>query len=87
MDARGLFVGLEFVRDRATKEPAAEEAAWMLDFCVAEGLLFEKGGYLHNRFQLIPPLTIERAEVDRALAILDGAMTGAEKRAGIKATQ
>jgi 4-aminobutyrate aminotransferase-like enzyme len=84
IDARGLFVGLEFVRDRKTKEPAAEEAGWMLDYCVREGLLFEKGGYLYNRFQLIPPLTIERELVDRAVEILDGAMAEAEKRAGIE---
>jgi 4-aminobutyrate aminotransferase-like enzyme len=84
VDARGLFVGLEFVRDRATKEPAAEESKLMLDYCVAEGLLFERGGYLYNRFQLIPPLTIERAQIDRAVEILDGAMTAAEKAAGIE---
>jgi len=83
IDARGLFVGLEFVRDRRTKEPAAEEAGWMLDHCVREGLLFEKGGYLYNRFQLIPPLTIERSEIDRAVAILEGAMSMAEARSGI----
>ena len=84
IDARGLFLGLEFVRDRKTKEPAAEEAGWMLDYCVREGLLFEKGGYLYNRFQLIPALTIERELVDRAVEILDGAMAEAEKRAGIE---
>jgi 4-aminobutyrate aminotransferase-like enzyme len=84
IDQRGLFVGLEFVRDRKTKEPAAEESAWMLDHCVREGLLFEKGGYLYNRFQLIPPLTISREEIDRAVEILDGAMAAAEERAGIE---
>jgi len=83
IDARGLFVGLEFVRDRKTKEPAAEEATWILDQCVREGLLFEKGGYLYNRFQLIPPLTIERDLIGRAVEVLDAAMTEAEKRAGI----
>jgi 4-aminobutyrate aminotransferase len=86
IDARGLFVGLEFVRDRATKEPAAEEAAWMLDFCVREGLLFEKGGYYYNRFQLIPSLIIEKDLVDRAVDILDRAMTMAEARSGISFT-
>lgn len=84
VDAKGLFVGLEFVRDRRTKEPAAEESKLMLDHCVAEGLLFERGGYLYNRFQLIPPLTIGRAEIDRAVEILDGAMTAAERAAGIE---
>ncbi len=34
-------LGLEFVRDRRTKEPAADEAAWMLEFCAGGGLLFE----------------------------------------------
>ena len=83
IDARGLFVGLEFVKDRATKEPAAEEAAWMLDFCVREGLLFERGGYYYNRFQLIPSLVIEKDLIDRAVDILDRAMTMAEARSGI----
>src|SRR6266516_3854580 len=80
IDARGLFVGLEFVRDRKTKEPSAEEARWMLDHCVAEGLLFERGGHLYNRFQLIPPLTIEREQIDRAVEILDRAMAEAERK-------
>jgi 4-aminobutyrate aminotransferase len=83
VDARGLFIGLEFVRSRRTKEPAADEAAWMLDFCVREGLLFEKGGYYYNRFQLIPSLVIEKDAVDRAVDILDRAMTMAEQRSGI----
>jgi 4-aminobutyrate aminotransferase len=83
IDARGLFIGLEFVRDRVTKEPAADEAAWMLDFCVREGLLFEKGGYYYNRFQLIPSLVIEKELIDRAVDILDRAMTMAEERSGI----
>lgn len=83
IDARGLFIGLEFVRDRATKEPAAEEAGWMLDFCVREGLLFEKGGYYYNRFQLIPSLVIEKDSIDRAIDILDRAMAMAEARSGI----
>jgi 4-aminobutyrate aminotransferase-like enzyme len=83
VDARGLFIGLEFVRDRETKEPADVEAGWMLEHCVAEGLLFERGGYLYNRFQLIPPLVISRDEIDHALSILDAAMTMAEQRSGI----
>ena len=84
IDAKGLFVGLELVRDRKTKEPAAEEATIALDHCVREGLLFEKGGYLYNRFQLIPSLTIERAQIDRAVEILDGAFEAAERHAGIE---
>jgi 4-aminobutyrate aminotransferase-like enzyme len=83
VDARGLFVGLEFVLDRTTKEPAVRESKLMLDYCVEHGLLFEHGGYLYNRFQLIPPLTIARSEIDRAVEVLDGAMGVAERAAGI----
>jgi 4-aminobutyrate aminotransferase-like enzyme len=83
VDARGLFIGLEFVKDRRTKEPAADEAGWMLDFCVREGLLFEKGGYYYNRFQLIPSFVIDKEAIDRATDILDRAMTMAERRSGL----
>jgi len=55
----------------------------MLDFCVREGLLFEKGGYLYNRFQLIPSFVIEKELIDRAIDILDRAMAEAEARSGI----
>jgi 4-aminobutyrate aminotransferase-like enzyme len=84
IDAKGLFVGLEFVRDRTTKEPAVDETTLMLEYCVREGLLFERGGYLYNRFQLIPSLTIEREQIDRAVEILDAAMSEAEHVAGIE---
>jgi 4-aminobutyrate aminotransferase-like enzyme len=83
IDIAGLFIGLEFVRDRETREPADTEAAEMLEFCVRAGVLFEKGGYHHNRFQLIPPLVIERAQLDRVVDVLDAAMshvTGADAR-------
>jgi 4-aminobutyrate aminotransferase-like enzyme len=75
IDVAGLFIGLEFVRDRTTRAPADTEATEMLEFCVRQGLLFEKGGYHHNRFQLIPPLVIERAQLDRVVDILDAAMS------------
>lgn len=78
IDIAGLFIGLEFVRDRVTKEPADTEASTMLEYCVREGLLLEKGGYHHNRFQLIPPLVIEREQIDTVLYILDRALTYVE---------
>ena len=46
-------------------------------------LLFEKGCYYYNRFQLIPSPVIEKESIDRAVDILDRAMTMAETRSGI----
>ncbi len=83
IDAKGLFVGIELVLDRETKEPAADATNWVLEYCVREGLLFERGGYFYNRLQLIPPLTIEKDEIDRAVQILSGAFAHAEDRLGI----
>lgn len=85
IDAKGLFVGVELVRDRKTKEPAADAAKLLLEHCVRAGLLFELGGYHYNRLQLIPPLTIETAEVDRAVEILDQALTAAEDHYRVEA--
>lgn len=84
IDARGLFIGLELVRDRKTKEPASEETTFVLNQCVRDGLLFEKGGYYYNRMQLIPPLTIEKSQVDEAIAILDKAFGDAERKFDIR---
>ena len=74
VDSCGLFTGIEFVRDRQTKEPASEEAAWMLEFCKTEGLLLQRGGPHGNRFMLIPPLVITEDEIDEGLAILSRAL-------------
>ena len=84
IDNTGLYTGVELVKDRKTKEPASEAALFVRDQCVEEGLLFEKGGYYHNRLQLIPPLNIGRSELDRALAIFDRVFGAAEKKFAIR---
>jgi len=83
IDNTGIYTGIELVKDRKTKEPASDAAAFVRDKCVQEGLLFEKGGYYHNRLQLIPPLNIEVKDLDRALGIFDRVFGGAEKKFGI----
>jgi len=82
IDGRGIYVGIELVKDQETREPAADEATFILRECVREGLIFEKGGYFHNRFQLIPPLTIRDESIDRVLEIFDAALGRAETEFG-----
>ncbi len=84
IDNKGLYTGLELVKDRQTKEPAIQEATFVRDRSLKEGLLFEKGGYYHNRLQLIPPLNIEKVELDRAVEILDRVFGETETEFGIK---
>jgi 4-aminobutyrate aminotransferase-like enzyme len=80
IDNSGIYTGIELVNNRETKDPAIEASTYIRDRCVAEGLLYEKGGYYHNRMQLIPPLNIGRAELDRVLAIFDKVFGEAEKK-------
>ncbi len=84
IDNMGLYTGIEFVKDRETKEPAVEATTYIRDAAVRDGVLFEKGGYYHNRIQLIPALNISKDTLDRAFNILDGVLGEAEKKFGIK---
>jgi 4-aminobutyrate aminotransferase-like enzyme len=71
IDNCGLYTGIELVRDRKTKQPADIESNYVRDLCVNHGLLFEKGGYYHNRMQLIPPLNVEPEVIEKCIEILD----------------
>ena len=69
----GLLVGMEFVRDRATRERFPAEAAIGIrirDAARARGLLVRAS---HWMLVLAPPLTISDDEVDEILAILEAA--------------
>lgn len=73
----GLFLGVELVRDRATLEPAAAEA----DFVVARlrelGVLAGTDGPLHNVLKLRGPLCLQAADADHLLQTLDLALSQA----------
>lgn len=70
---RGLLVGVEFVRDRETKEPAEEEAARITRECSDRGLIVnivQFPGSL-SVWRVAPPLTVSRDELDRGLSIIE----------------
>jgi alanine-glyoxylate transaminase/(R)-3-amino-2-methylpropionate-pyruvate transaminase len=70
----GLMLGVELVRDRATKEPAKEEAIEVLERLRAAGILVGKGGLFGNVLRIKPPMCITAADVDYALDALDRAL-------------
>ncbi len=72
----GLMIGLELVRDRATREPDAELAAAVMQRCADLGLLLLTCGTAHNVIRWIPPLDVTAAEVNEALGIFETALTG-----------
>lgn len=71
---RGLMIGLEFVRDRNTKEPAPAEAKAVRARMRESGVLVGVGGIFGNVVRLQPPLSITAEECDRAAAALERAL-------------
>jgi 4-aminobutyrate aminotransferase len=78
----GLMQGIELVRDRGTKEPAAAETALVMEAARAERLLIGKGGMYGNCLRVSPPLNIGRGDVDEFIRRLDAALAAAEAAAG-----
>ena len=71
---RGLFLGLELVRDRATREPAGPEAARLADCMKDLGVLLSTDGPHHNVIKIKPPLVFARPDADRLLQRLEQAL-------------
>jgi 4-aminobutyrate aminotransferase len=69
---KGLMIGIEFVKDRATKERATAERDAIVQACFYKGLLVLGAG--RNTIRLSPPLVISQAQADVALGILDQAI-------------
>ena len=60
----GLFLGIDLVRDSATREPADWEAAYIVERMKARGILLSTEGPGHNVLKLKPPLVFTREDVD-----------------------
>jgi 4-aminobutyrate aminotransferase-like enzyme len=68
---RGLFLGVEFVRDRDLRTPAATEAAYVVERMKAHGILLSTDGPEHNVIKIKPPLVFDEADAERLAAALD----------------
>jgi 4-aminobutyrate aminotransferase len=65
----GLMVGVEFVKDRATREPDGATCDSVIQRCADEGLLVLSCGVEHNVVRWLAPLDVTEDEIDEALAI------------------
>lgn len=70
----GLMIGIEFVKDRATREPDGELADRMIAACADAGLLLLTCGTSHQVVRWIPPLDVTSAEIEEGLTIFRGAL-------------
>jgi 4-aminobutyrate aminotransferase-like enzyme len=60
----GLYLGLEFVRDRETLEPATEETAAICDRLLDLGVIMQPTGDHLNVLKIKPPLCLARESAD-----------------------
>ena len=72
---RGLFLGVELVRDRVTLEPATTEAGAIANHMRDNGVLISTDGPFDNVLKIKPPLAFGRAEADLLIAALAGALS------------
>ena len=68
---KGLLLGIEMVKDRATKVPASAECQQVLENARELGLLIGKGGLWGQTIRFAPPMCITQADADFVLEVLD----------------
>jgi 4-aminobutyrate aminotransferase-like enzyme len=64
---RGLFLGIEVVRERSSKEPDPDLARSLVATLRERGILVGRGGRHGNVLILAPPLVIDEADLDGGL--------------------
>jgi 4-aminobutyrate aminotransferase-like enzyme/Ser/Thr protein kinase RdoA (MazF antagonist) len=67
----GLFLGIDLVRDRDTREPATEEADYVVNRLRECGILAGTDGPHHNVIKLRPPLIFSESDVDLFVTTLE----------------
>ncbi|MBI3116604.1 MAG: aminotransferase class III-fold pyridoxal phosphate-dependent enzyme, partial [Thaumarchaeota archaeon] len=68
----GLFIGVEVVKDRRTKERGEEEALRIVNECFENGLIAIIAG--KNTIRIIPPLNVSEEELEEGLDIFEMAV-------------
>jgi len=70
----GLVMGMEFVKDKTTKEPAKELIRPFIDACAINGVLVGSVGTYGNVIRVAPPLVITKEIVDECLVRMEKAL-------------
>ena len=75
-DVRGLggMVGIEFVKDKKTKEPDPELTGKIISECASNGLLVEGAGTYGNVIRFLAPLVITDEQLETGLDIFEKAI-------------
>jgi 4-aminobutyrate aminotransferase / (S)-3-amino-2-methylpropionate transaminase / 5-aminovalerate transaminase len=75
-DVRGLgaMIGVEFVKDKKTKEPNTKLVSGLIQECANHGLLIENAGTYGNVVRFLAPLVISDAQLNAGFSIMENAI-------------
>jgi len=73
----GLFLGLEFVRDKKFCLPAPGLATYVVEASRCKGLLLGSDGIHNNVLKIKPPLCLSREQADLMVTVLDEVLASA----------
>ena len=71
---RGLYIGVELVKDRDTQAPDTDAASFISNRMKDEAVLISTDGPFDNVLKIKPPIVITRAHVDEVVGKLDRAL-------------
>jgi 4-aminobutyrate aminotransferase-like enzyme len=68
---RGLFLGIDLVKDRSLKTPAPKAAARMANMMKDQGVLLSTHGRYENTLKIRPPMVFSQKNAEQLLMALD----------------
>jgi 4-aminobutyrate aminotransferase len=77
---KGLFIGVELVKNKKTKERGRSECQDVMRASFKEGLVLISAG--QNTLRVIPPLNVARDELEEGLDVMEGAIAQVNSHRG-----
>ena len=71
---RGLFIGIEMVVDRETRQPASSAASAVVNLMRDRGILLSTDGLDENVVKIKPPMVFDKGNADLFLTNFDSAL-------------
>ncbi|MFT5520300.1 MAG: 4-aminobutyrate aminotransferase-like enzyme, partial [Enterobacterales bacterium] len=65
----GLFIGVELVEDRVTKQPATKQMNWLIEYFKENSILMSSEGPGYNVLKIKPPIVFSKLNVNRFINI------------------
>jgi 4-aminobutyrate aminotransferase len=76
---KGLFIGVEIVKNKKSKERGVREAQAIVRVCFKDGLILILAGT--NTLRVVPPLNVAREELEEGLDVMEGAIARVNSKA------